>query len=113
MTPDEPTAPGALPPVQANSRYYGVPVAVTQTRDGVELRCFRRRFVPAPQQQAPTVEHLVVPGDRLDLLAERYYGDPLLAWRIADANVALDPAELVATPGRVLRIPRPDGTGAP
>jgi nucleoid-associated protein YgaU len=108
MTPGDPTPPGALPPTPANSRYFGVPVAVTDT-----LRYFRRRFLPPPLARETAVEHVVVPGDRLDLLADRYYGDPLLAWRIADANVALDPAELVATPGRVVRIPRPDGTGAP
>lgn len=50
-------------------------------------------------------EHRVVAGDRLDQLAERYYGDPLKYWLICDANDALYPEDLLV-PGRVLRIPR-------
>jgi len=46
-----------------------------------------------------------VAGDRLDLLAARYFGDPLQYWRIADANPAPSPDELLE-PGRVLIIPR-------
>jgi nucleoid-associated protein YgaU len=109
VSPDDPTAPDAAPAVPPNSRYAGVPVATTRTRDGVEVRYFRRRFLPAPEASRTVVEHVVAPGDRLDLLAERYYGDPLLAWRIADANGAQDPAALTATPGRVLRITPPEG----
>ncbi len=44
-------------------------------------------------------------GDRLDLIAHRYLGDPELYWRICDANRALRPEELTAEPGRRLVIP--------
>jgi nucleoid-associated protein YgaU len=50
-------------------------------------------------------EHRVVLGDRLDLIAQRYYGDPLKFWLICDANDPMSPDELLV-PGRVLRIPR-------
>jgi len=50
-------------------------------------------------------EHLVVAGERLDHLAQRYYGDPLKYWLICDANDAVFPEELLV-PGKVLRIPR-------
>lgn len=50
-------------------------------------------------------EHRVVVGERLDQLAQRYYGDPLKYWLICDANGAVFPEELMV-PGRVLRIPR-------
>lgn len=50
-------------------------------------------------------EHRVVEGERLDQLAQRYYGDPLLFWLICDANDAIFPEDLLV-PGRVLRIPR-------
>lgn len=50
-------------------------------------------------------EHRVVAGDRLDQLAQRYYGDPLKYWLICDANEAIFPEDLLV-PGRVLRIPR-------
>ena len=49
--------------------------------------------------------HLVADGDRLDLLAHRYLGDPELFWRICDANRALRPEELTREAGRVLGIP--------
>ena len=32
------------------------------------------------------VEHVIVAGDRLDLLARHYYNDDRLWWRILDAN---------------------------
>ena len=63
---------------------------------------FQPRFVPRTE---PALSHRVVAGDRLDLLAARYFGDPLQYWRIADANPAPSPDELLE-PGRVLIIPR-------
>jgi nucleoid-associated protein YgaU len=45
-------------------------------------------------------------GDRLDLLAHRFFHDPRKWWLIADANPdALTPEELLI-PGRQLRIPK-------
>jgi len=35
---------------------------------------------------APVVEHVVISGERLDLLALHYYNDCRLWWRIIDAN---------------------------
>ena len=58
-----------------------------------------------PARGEPALRHRVVAGDRLDLLAARYFGDPLQYWRIADANPAPSPDELLE-PGRVLIIPR-------
>lgn len=34
----------------------------------------------------PVLEHVWNDTDRLDLLADHYYGDPQLWWRILDAN---------------------------
>lgn len=45
-----------------------------------------------------------VAGDRLDLLAARFYRDPLLFWRIADAADHLDPFDIVV-PGEPVAIP--------
>lgn len=45
-------------------------------------------------------------GDRLDLLAHKFFHDPRKWWLIADANPdVLAPDDLLA-PGRLLRIPR-------
>jgi nucleoid-associated protein YgaU len=38
------------------------------------------------QARAGYVEHVIVAGDRLDRLAQEYYGDPRLWWVIAQAN---------------------------
>jgi nucleoid-associated protein YgaU len=48
--------------------------------------------------------HTFVEGDRLDLLAYKFYRNPEKWWRIADANDAVDPDDL-ATPGRTVLIP--------
>ena len=43
--------------------------------------------------------------ERLDHIAQRFYRDPERFWRIADANRAMWPDDLVAEPGRTIRIP--------
>jgi hypothetical protein len=61
-----------------------------------------------PHQAAPVEvrrEHRVASHERLDMLAQRYYADPLLFWLICDANETIFPDDLLV-PGRVLRIPR-------
>jgi nucleoid-associated protein YgaU len=73
---------------------------VGRSADAPEL--FQPRFSARTE---PALEHRVVAGDRLDLLAARYFGDPLQFWRIADANPAASPDELLE-PGRTLIIPR-------
>jgi nucleoid-associated protein YgaU len=84
------------------SRYANVPDAVHVGADGVAVPYKLLRPIPA----APTLfEHVVAQGDRLDLLAFRLYGDPEQFWRLCDANRALDPADLVAEPGRRLVVP--------
>lgn len=48
--------------------------------------------------------HTVIAGERIDHLADRYYGDSLKFWLICDANDSLFPEDLMI-PGRVLKIP--------
>ena len=56
-----------------------------------------------PQPGAPNYatinQYTVQQGDRLDLIAAKYLGDPLMAWLICDANGAMRPDDLVDTPG--------------
>jgi hypothetical protein len=92
------------------SRYAGVEIATYGAADsGVQY--LRRRFVPQPSQLVQVQQHDVVVGDRLDVLAARYLGDPVLFWRICDANAAMRPEDLTAPPnlGRSLRICMPAG----
>lgn len=95
------------------SRYHGLPIARI-TVDGVTHRYVGRRFLPDPDLLALAGEHLVVGGERPDLIAFRHLGDPELFWRVCDANRAVFPSDLTATVGRRLRITLPEGIpGAP
>lgn len=107
-------AAGAVPATSypPTSRYAGVPVLRLDRGDGEPpVAYLARRLLPDPARLATLSEHSVVQGDRLDLLAARYLGDPQLWWRIADANPAsdLDPDELIVHIGRWLRITLPAG----
>ncbi len=93
----------------ANSRYYLTKTARLVREDGTEVVYLRRRFVPAPERFAVLGEHVVSEGERLDLIAHQYLGDPEQFWRIADANGAVRPEELTEEPGRRLRITLPEG----
>ena len=44
-------------------------------------------------------------GDRLDNLAQQYYGDSTLWWIISAANSNINKASLIPTPGEQIRIP--------
>lgn len=82
-------------------------------------RVFRAPLASRSESVVPVVLHLqqtspspvaLVPyvweaGDRIDRLAEREYGNPLLWWRIAEANPTVDDWERVAV-GTVLSVPR-------
>lgn len=103
----------AASPYPRTSRYFGIETAIHRDADGREIPYLRRRLLPQPGSFASVTEHEVSEGDRADLLANRYLGDPELWWRLADANGVLDPAELTATPGRRLRITLPEGVAAP
>jgi hypothetical protein len=95
------------------SRYVGVGVATIAVPDGVggerQVRYLRRRFPPDPGAAPTLTEHLVVRGDRLDLITAAYLGDPTQFWRVCDANPAIHPEELTADDriGRTIRIPVP------
>jgi hypothetical protein len=93
----------------ATSRYANVPIAEIETPDGKIVKYVRRRFIPPPERFALLEEHTVVGGDRMDLLAQRYLGDPEQYWRIADANNTLAPETLTDVPGTRLRITLPEG----
>ena len=71
----------------------------------------RRRFLPQGQSLPLMMETAVAPGERIDLLSNRVYGDPLAFWRICDANDAIDPLEMLnaaaGDPTRRLRVPLP------
>ena len=103
---------GAIPstPFVPQSRYYGVPLALVHQRPGDPGTPYvRRRFIPAPQTIATSSQHIVGAQERPDTLGAAYLGDPLLYWRVADANAVVDPNELTDTLGRRVAIPQPPG----
>ncbi len=104
---------GVVPPVTfpTDSRYYGFGVQYYSAPNGQVIAYLARRIVPQPGAPnfATINQYTVHQGDRLDLIAAKYLGDPLMAWLICDANGAIRPHDLVATPGRVLAITTPQG----
>jgi hypothetical protein len=87
-----------------NSRYVGIATSTFVAADGTNIAYVQRRFIPQPNQLAQLQQYSVLQGDRLDVLAAKFLGDPQLFWRICDANGAMRPEDLTATVGTVLRI---------
>jgi hypothetical protein len=119
-TPPVPTGAGLFantplpPPLRApafppSSRYSGIDIATLTTSDGRTIAYLRRRFIPPPSSFQLLAEHVVADGDRLDLIAATYLGDPEQFWRLCDANGAMDPEELTARIGGVIRVTLPQG----
>jgi len=104
---------GVVPAVSfpPDSRYCGFTTLSYTAPNGQTLTYLARRIVPQPgaPNYATVARHTVKQGDRLDLLAAKYLGDPLIFWLICDANGAIRPNELVETPGTVLNITMPQG----
>jgi hypothetical protein len=104
---------GVVPVVTfpADSRYYGSKTLTYATPTGQNITYLARRFVPQPGAPnfATIAQYTVKQGDRLDLIAAKYLGDPLIFWLICDANGATQPSALAETPGTVLQITTPQG----
>jgi hypothetical protein len=92
-----------------NSRFSTVSTTTLVLKDGTTIVYLRRHFVPPPSQFALLGLYTVKQGDRLDNLAAQFFGDPLLFWRLCDANGAMRPEELTETVGESLLITLPQG----
>jgi len=93
----------------STSRYYGVDTETLTRADGTTIIYIKRRFLPSVDSFQLLQLYSVKQGDRLDNIAAQSLGDPELFWRIADANGAMRPEDLVATVGRQLKITLPQG----
>jgi hypothetical protein len=92
-----------------SGRYLGAKQYTYVTPSGARVRYLAPRILPAGASIASGAATTVEPGERhrLDLVAYRTLGNPELAYRIADANDAMDPFDLCDRPGeRVLELPR-------
>jgi nucleoid-associated protein YgaU len=94
-----------------NSRYAATGTVTRTLPDGRTVTFLARRIVPGTEESVIDSEHEVEPLDRLDQLAATTWGDSRLWWRIADANGAVDPDDLLE-PGNRLGMPRPGTLGA-
>jgi nucleoid-associated protein YgaU len=76
------------------SRYEKLAKATYKVRasDGRDHSALPIRFTPSTPA---TFRQTIAAHDRLDLIAARFYGNPLKFWRIADANSAMDPEDLL------------------
>lgn len=84
------------------SRYAGSDI-IDGTHYGTWDGLSRDPFGPDLLDGVDTVEHILAGGERLDVIAHRYYGDEEYWWVVALANGISDPFSLVV--GRRLRIP--------
>jgi len=91
------------------SRYYETATKTLEASDGSNLVYLSRRFVPPGGRFATLSIHVVVAGERLDIIAGAELGDPLAFWRLCDANDAMRPDDLTAEVGRRLRVTLPEG----
>lgn len=85
------------------SRYKDIPDYSVIDASGKTSTVKSLRWIP---ETSGTFMHTVKEGDRMDLLAYKYYGDPKRWWLICDANPeAFLPTDLLKQPGRKIIIP--------
>lgn len=87
--------------IDKKSRYSKLPLVVYSHPSGEQYELRELREIP---KRDTVFSATPVEGDRLDLLSARFYRDPLLFWRIADAADHLDPFDIVS-PGEPVAIP--------
>ncbi len=88
------------------SRYASLPVAQLVLPDGRTVSYATRRILPQSNTLTVIAQATLNEGERLDLFSARVLGDPLLYWRICDANDAMDPRDL-ASVTTLLSVPLP------
>jgi hypothetical protein len=87
------------------SRYAKVADYKFRRIDGSEVLIKQKRKIPRLKSK---LIHIVQEGDRTDLLAYRYYRDPLKFWKLADANEEMNPEHLLEKPGQEIIVPPND-----
>ena len=85
------------------SRYLKVKEYTVKDRSGRPVKVKRAR--PTPRVTG-TFVYQAKAGDRLDLLAHKFYRNPRKWWLICDANPGLLAPGDTLRPGRLLVIPR-------
>lgn len=86
-----------------DSRYAKLPTRTYTDQDGRKIVHVTRRFLPRSSALLSRGRVTLALGDRLDLVAERVYGDSLAWWRLPDGNPVENPDDL-EVPGATLLI---------
>jgi hypothetical protein len=84
-----------------NSRYVRTKRVDVTLKDGRTVTAVSLRRLPTVPGEAVVVQG----NNRLDIMAQRRYGDPTQFWHIADANPELQAGDLVKVPNRVIKEP--------
>ena len=84
-----------------NSRYARVQRVEVTLKDGRTVTAVRLRRLPTVSGEDTVVQG----NDRLDIMAQRRYGDATQFWHIADANTELQARDLVQEPNRIIQEP--------
>ena len=97
------------------SRYRGLALLTWTDASGRQIVYVDRRLIGQPETMAQVGSVEVRDGDRLDNIAATQLADARWWWRIADANRALNPADLTGSDalGTTLRITLPQGVPLP
>lgn len=83
------------------NRYQNIPIIKNSTG----TRYYRDNKYPRIPLSVNDIYVITTIGDRFDLLAQQYYGDPSLWWIISIANETLPQNSLYIPVGSQLRIP--------
>jgi len=87
------------------NRYRDTPIRKdSDIKKGV--RYYTNVFYPEIPLSENDIYVYTTQGDRLDLLAQQYYGDSTLYWIIGAANDSLPQNSLFLPPGSQIRIPQ-------
>lgn len=85
------------------SRYTTSTIVEATDASGRTTRALSMRVIAPPPS---ALAYTVTEGERLDMLAARFYGEATKYWHILDANPeTLNPFELLV-PGRTIQVPR-------
>lgn len=91
-----------------SNRYSNIPT-ISNPKDNNGAKFYTTTFYPKVPLSENDIYILVEEGDRLDLLANQFYGNPSLWWIISSANPSLPQNSITPTPGEQLRIPNNPG----
>jgi hypothetical protein len=85
------------------SRYSASDVIEVRGPDDRVRRTLATRVIAPPPS---ALEQTAVEGERIDTLAQRFYGEPTKYWLLLDGNPdTLNPFELLA-PGATIHVPK-------